>query len=325
MNKSKLKFLLSLLFVVTVIIGSIFVYNTRPIEVIAIPRGTIAFIRGLGRQITSVENEDSELKVGDIIYSVNGKTLYCYDDVVEIVDGYQENEFIDISYVRDSILYDSVVNKKTLTKAKFYNYRNAEYGAVSMIEPKTMRYAFNARKENGVQIKNFFSGIVVEALYSLTYSGDDGHIYSNGNVIGSITDFGEKSLYGYIEPTNYNEEYLVEIAHKHQVKNGKAVIEVCDFENNNFLVEVVLKCEDDKINVTIEGNSNLETFANIGIRGLAIFQDGKMVGVFAGGVDEKHAYAWYAIDVYNEMMSTANWKNILTIKNCPKLRLKILF
>lgn len=295
--------------IIILLIGSISVVTYKlffePIKVIPGVQCVRTFYKGFGYTVSSLKNKETDIQVGDVIISVNGKTIYDYTDVNEVIESAQNTdaEKIVISYIRNEKLYETYIEKGTSLGASTFMFNWITNTYISMVEPKTYRYAVDAENPFKYTLNGLFSGFSMESYISLD-SFEDTAVRSLGNVVGSITNSGEKCVYGYMEPFSYDENKLVEIARRFEVKNSDAIIEFKDDENTIWLVDVTIEKHDKGINLFLKEDSKFESFYEIDISGLPLYQDGKLVGVYMWCSDSKTAYAWYAIDVYNEMMET---------------------
>ena len=123
----------------------------------------------------------------------------------------------------------------------------------------------------------------------------------DNDVIGSIIS-GNKQVCGYFDNLNFSEDQLIEIAFKEEVADGNAYITCLD----NQKISVIIKKYDDHIEFKIDENSpsDFRSFENIPYTGMPIIQNGKMIGVYKKAKSTDTGIGYYAIDVYNNMMSS---------------------
>lgn len=298
------------------------VSNER-IKVIPGTQGTIDATKTFGGYVNYIENKDYGIKPGDTIIDINGVPTIDNPDINYIVEQQQtsEKDEIIITYIRDDEFYEVSIPKGVKLGVTTHRDNWIGNGYISMIDPSTSRYAGTAYCELTLYRPNPYSGFIIEAWYDYNSVEQKLTHTSNGEVIGSITNLG-KAIYGYMESASYDEKNLVEIAFKDEVEDGKAVIILktysefgertndlsSDYYRNPYFNEfnVNLKCEDDEILLNID-DIYIEdyNFQGINIPGAPIFQNGRLVGVYCGKKDNANGKAWYAIDVYNEMMETA--------------------
>ena len=158
--------------------------------------------------------------------------------------------------------------------------------AISMIDPISFKYAFGFSSNDD----NVFSGFTIRSSYK-----QEG---TKKEAIGTISDNGI-CYYGYIEPFSYYENGLVEIAFKDEIYDGYASVYFFDGYNGASpykIVHVKVEKQDDKLLITPLDNEDTNMLL---ITGAPIFQSGKMIGV----TSDTTSTAYYAIDVYNEMMN----------------------
>ena len=124
-------------------------------------------------------------------------------------------------------------------------------------------------------------------------------------MIATITNSGCQG-YGFIEPFNYREERLIEVASRDEVQNGMAAIYIFNPEDkdNFYRLYITIEKKGNYIQISLNDESFVESFEEVNISGLPIIQNGRIVGVYATMDEDKtQGKAYYAIDVYNEMMN----------------------
>lgn len=269
--------------------------------------GGILNLKGNGLEILEIENKTTELQSGDRVISINGNAVECYGDLEERIISYQKNaeESITISYIREGNVYNTKIATDVVLGITSFDFNDLQHGYVSMIHPETYRYAVAKDCQYLGKPITIFSGFLLQANYDYEFWNET-TFSSDGNIIGTVTNVGKKATYGYLEPFQYEEEDLVKIAPKWQVKSGKATMEFVTMGTSIVRVDVEIECQKDGIIVkNLEGDS----FENLNIPGLPIFQNDKLVAIFRNMKEEKNlANANYAMDVYQEMIEIENQK-----------------
>lgn len=262
--------------------------------------------KGTGAIVQNVSPENLDIKTGDTIIAIDNKTFFNHTSINNALsrlnkDGKSE---VELTILRGEHIFEIMVDTAN-TKIESFSYNTSRSGAISMIDPVTYRYAGSAVKDV-LYYFNPFSGILVKC--KLTRENGKQILETTNQVCGTIDSAGY-TAYGFLEPFNIDDEALVEIAEKKEVQNGEAVIYL--FSGNNeisaFNTEYVsLECEDNKIVIKpSEKYTHNRTLEESLLRGSPIYQNGRLVGVYykTKENDPNTGYAYYAIDVYNEMMN----------------------
>ncbi len=268
------------------------------------------FVKGIGAKVDNINTTEYDIKPGDTILAFENETLFNYSSVNELIEWYREYGYseVELTIERDGKIFEIMIEPTEDLKIDCFVYYYIQADTISMIDPYTFRYAIGGISI-GAQPTTVYSGIALKSEYdydSVTYINT---IIANSEVVGTITD-ANICYYGFYEPFNVRSEELFEVAYRNEVKNGPAMMYLFDGNNGELPVdsmEVNIICGKDYI--TLEPmpslSSRLETFTSFNIAGTPIFQNGRIVAVMAN-VDENDsskAYAYYAIDVYNEMMN----------------------
>jgi hypothetical protein len=146
---------------------------------------------------------------------------------------------------------------------------------------------------------SFDSGVIIDAELLNNMLA-----VSESNVIGSIDNIG-LSYYGTL--ADFEGTYtdtLYERAFKDEIKEGEAnlLFYFDEFDEYVDYVTVQVEKRDDYLYLTMDEFSFYQ-FYEVNMPGLPVLQDGKLIGTLVTTVDDTHAIAYYAIDVYQQMMT----------------------
>ncbi|MBR6253485.1 MAG: hypothetical protein IKR04_06600 [Clostridia bacterium] len=246
------------------------------------------YAKSHGYLVSGIESsKDIKLQNGDIIIAINDKGLFSNNDINYLVAKYKNKRKNDCKFtvIRDGKIIDVFVSKRTTFSVDSYDAREPIHCFVSMIEPNTKKFYAESIDDNMEFTP--YSGLVMK--------------YNTKDVIGSIISR-NKQVCGYFDNLNFSENQLIEIAFKEEVTDGNAYITCLD----NQKISVIIKKYDDHIEFKIDENSPsvFRSFENIPYTGMPIIQNGKMIGVYKKVKSNDTGIGYYAIDVYNNMMSS---------------------
>lgn len=277
-------------------------------QVLLAETGGIYDIRQDGATIVSSEQEEIPLQKGDIVVAINDQVVECYDDLCQIVTWWQTQtqDEIVVSYLRKGSLKQATIPRDAKFQVATKNRNLLADSYLTMIDPETFHYAGGKSENEEASPANTQFGIVLDAMY--TWNVNEPIEYtSHGNVLATVTKVGEKGTYGYILPRSYEEQDLVSIASKTEVTSGEAMLDIPShgYTGQRIKRKVQLECQEKEIRVTLleeeNGNNNMEYYF---LQGLPIFQNGKLVAILHDVLEDNSAMAWYAMDVYEEMMTS---------------------
>ncbi len=283
--------------------GGLYSSSLNPLVILGDTCG-IFYMKDIGTYITKIEGESYGLEVGDKVIAIDDSMILVGLDLTDTIK--RKHEFgineVKLTIVRNQKIIDIYLSKDQNPILKNFNYNYMKSGYISMVDPITYRYAIGAFK-NVIGTKNPFSGIVWEGFLDIDSSTVE--TTSSKNVIATITNSGCQG-YGFIEPFNYREERLIEVASRDEVQNGMAAIYIFNPEDkdNFYRLYITIEKKGNYIQISLNDESFVESFEEVNISGLPIIQNGRIVGVYATMDEDKtQGKAYYAIDVYNEMMN----------------------
>lgn len=268
--------------------------------------------------------KDSGLKVGDIIKSINGSSVYKTEDVAKAIESSGGNA-LTLEVVREGKLLILSLKPEKLEgqnvyKAGFWVRDScAGIGTMTFYNKRTNCFAglghavCDADTGAILEIK---SGEIVPATITGVYKGVSGTpgelcgIFSTDKAIGNISCNNETGVYGIMNSDVYSQE--IPVAFKHEVETGKAKIlttingetpqyydiEIVKINLNSASVQknMVIKITDERL---IESTGGIVQ----GMSGSPIIQNGMLVGavthVFVN--NPRQGYAIFAENMLETM------------------------
>lgn len=252
-----------------------------------------------------VQPSKEKLKVGDIIYKVNDKTIQNKEQLRQIVKETKEKEEVIITINRTGEIKDvSIIPIKVYgTEEKkigvWVRDSTQGIGTITYVSEDMKTYGALGHGILDIDTKQLMKVKDGEVSFTNIVSINKGRKGSPGELIGEIKGYEklgtiEKNtrlgVLGYIDEDTVNREQLnknlMEIGYKEEVKVGKATIlsninneEIKEYEI--FIDKVDIKSKDGKgITLTIIGDELIEKTGGIvhGMSGSPILQNGKIIG-----------------------------------------------
>ncbi|MCI8482655.1 MAG: SpoIVB peptidase [Clostridia bacterium] len=247
--------------------------------------------------------ENSGIKEGDRIISINEKSITCTADLINQVNESRGN-IVEIEYVRDGSSMKTMV---TPTKGSDNTYKlglwvrdaAAGVGTVSFYEPSTKMFAALGHGiqdvDTGKLLEIAKGNFVTTKIISIVKGkkGNPGKIQGsieNSSVIGQIsknTDFGVFGTLDNLASLNININDAKEVASRDEIKQGKASI-ICmleDGKKEEYEVEIQKIYKNNNENnksmlIKITDKKLLEKTGGIiqGMSGSPIIQNNKVIG-----------------------------------------------
>jgi len=254
----------------------------------------VGFYQVNGKEIA----KEAGFKLGDRIVKVNNKTIHNVFDLINNIDGSNDELVMNFTVIRDEIEKEI---RLLLSKEKDLSYKTGIYvkdsiigiGTLSFIDPETNTFGALGHEITDIEGINFTiksGNIFSSKITSITKAtinkpGEKNASIDNNNVFGNIKYNLETGIFGDVIK-NISNEKLVEVMKIDDVKIGKAEI-ITVLDNNkkeNFDIEIL---SIDKENTTknffvkITDKKLLQKTGGIvkGMSGSPIIQDGKIIGV----------------------------------------------
>ena len=249
---------------------------------------------------------NSELKVGDIITKVNGINVSTIKELINEIDKNAENNSVNISYIRNNKEYNTNLNlvkeNNTYKTGLYVKDTIKGIGTITYIDPKTKIYGSLGHEiiESNSKTKiNINNGYIFESSITSvnkSYDGNPGEKnakFNSNNVLGTIDKNTIYGIYGKYQ-NNIDDTNLIEVADKNDIKLGKAyiytVIEdktIEEFEIN--ITDINENSKTKNISYEVTDKKLLEKTGGIvqGMSGSPIVQDNKIIGVVTHVVIDK--------------------------------------
>ena len=240
---------------------------------------------------------DAGIKIGDSITKINGTKVNTIPQMIEIINNEMKNNSILITEKRNNQELDlklNLVEKEDTYKTGLYiKDQITGIGTLTYIDPETNIYGalgheiINSSNSKLVEIsggKIFKASITGNTKSTITSTGEKNAIFDSNTIYGTIKENTTKGIYGKYSSRSNNEK-LIEVADKNEIKLGKAYIytvlkdnEIGKYEINiininknsttkNILFEITDKTLIEKTNGVIKGMS-----------GSPIVQNDKLIG-----------------------------------------------
>ncbi|WP_066069198.1 SpoIVB peptidase [Alkalithermobacter thermoalcaliphilus] len=326
-NKNFITFIIFILTIFTLAKADIKTEAINTDKKYVIPLGYVAGIRldtkgvlVIGIDSELLKNKSRDLKVGDIILSIEGKEVNKASEIEEILNT-KKKELVNVSIKRDGVVIEKNVRVIKDDKTNKYKIgvwvrdKVAGIGTLTYYDPISKNFA-----ALGHGITDVDTGRLLEVKSGKVYKpdkitvkkgrvGNPGELtsqFSDTVVIGTFdinTNFG---INGFIQDTSYFPNIKpIEIAQFHEVKKGKAHILFPDENNNIREYEIIIDKiysqnapEAKSMVIEIVDKDLIEYTGGIvqGMSGAPIIQNNKLVGavthVFIN--DPKKGYAIFA-------------------------------
>ncbi len=266
--------------------------------------------------------ENSGIKEGDMIKSINGKPISNTEELVDIINE-SNGESISIRYQRESEeIYTTITPIKVLDGTYMIGLwvrdAAAGIGTLTYYEEATSSFAALGHGINDVdtnKLLNISNGELVTSQIVSIVKGEKGKpgeirgIIAGGEVIGNIEVNSTIGVYGKVTNFDYiNKVKLPEmlVAQRNEIKEGKATI-ICQLSNENKVEEYEIEIKkiyrinykDNKsMLIKITDEKLIEKTGGIipGMSGTPIIQNGKFIGAITNVLlnDPTQGYAIFA-------------------------------
>ena len=265
--------------------------------------------------------ENSGIKEGDRIISINQKSITCTADLMNVVNE-SKGEEVYIEYIRDG---NAIQTSITPAKATDNRYKlglwvrdaAAGVGTVSFYEPSTKTFAALGHGiqdiDTGQLLEIAKGNFVTTKIISITKGekGNPGRIQGsieNSTIIGQISKNTEFGVFGTLSNTgslNININDAKEVASRDEIKQGKASI-ICmleDGKKQEYEVEIEKIYRNNNQNnksmlIKVTDEELLEKTGGIiqGMSGSPIIQNNKVIGALTHVLvgDPKTGYGVFA-------------------------------
>ena len=242
-------------------------------------------------------NVKSDLKIGDLIVSINDTSVTSINDMLSHIETNNNTIKLDVGFYRDSNLMHTTLNLKRDTNGVFKTGLYVKdsitgIGTLTFIEPSTNRYgalghSVTDSKTNvrfDVKDGKIFKSVVTNIDKSRDgYAGEKNAKFYFETVYGTIDSNKETGIYGTYKDS-YNSKNVLEVASIKDIKIGKAIIRTTLTDNKieEFEIEVLSVDESGTKNILfqITDEDLIKKTGGIvrGMSGSPIIQDNKIIG-----------------------------------------------
>lgn len=242
-------------------------------------------------------NVESDLKIGDLIVSINDTSVTSINDMLSHIETNNNTIKLDIGFYRDSNLMNTTLNLKRDTNGVFKTGLYVKdsitgIGTLTFIDPSTNRYgalghSVTDSKTNvrfDVKDGKIFKSVVTNIDKSRDgYAGEKNAKFYFETVYGTIDSNKETGIYGTYKDS-YNSKNVLEVASIKDIKIGKAIIRTTLTDNKieEFEIEVLSVDESGTKNILfqITDEDLIKRTGGIvrGMSGSPIIQDNKIIG-----------------------------------------------
>lgn len=242
-------------------------------------------------------NVKSDLKIGDLIVSINDTSVTSINDMLSHIETNNNTIKLDVGFYRDSNLMHTTLNLKRDTNGVFKTGLYVKdsitgIGTLTFIDPSTNRYgalghSVTDSKTNvrfDVKDGKIFKSVVTNIDKSRDgYSGEKNAKFYFETVYGTIDSNKETGIYGTYKDS-YNSKNVLEVASIKDIKIGKAIIRTTLTDNKieEFEIEVLSVDESGTKNILfqITDEDLIKKTGGIvrGMSGSPIIQDNKIIG-----------------------------------------------
>lgn len=278
----------------------------------------VGFYKVNGKSIA----EDSGLKVGDRIVSINNEEINSTVDLVKKISSEEKNISVKIGYIRNEKNSSLTLN---LTKDSDGTYKTGIYvkdtitgiGTLTFIDPKSNIYgALGHEVVDGSTNTNFTlkSGQVFESsITSITKStiglpGEKNASLNYDNIYGDIKYNLKTGIYGKLQE-RISDSSPMEVASINEVEIGKAEIMtvLSGSEKESFEIEILSidsKSDTKNFLVKVTDKKLINETGGIvkGMSGSPIIQNGKIIGAITHTIVDKPTKG-YAISIIKMLES----------------------
>lgn len=238
-----------------------------------------------------------ELRLGDYIIKINDTNINSVDDLVNVIDTYNNEEEITITYLRNK------VEKKTKLKLIEVDgkYKTGIYikdsvtgiGTLSYIDPESKVYGAlgheiqesNSKEKIEIDTGNIFKNIITSITRSTDGNpGSKNAKFYNNNLYGDIKKNSKYGIYG-LYSSKYDLDEALEVRKLSEVKLGKAYIRTVTKGEDvkEYEIEITNINKNSKlksISFDVTDKELLDKTGGIvqGMSGSPIIQDGYLIG-----------------------------------------------
>lgn len=200
------------------------------------------------------------LKAGDIITTINNKTVNSIDDINNIISN-NNNYIVTIGYIRDNIESQTVLHLENNKTGLYLKDTISGIGTLTFIDPETKKFgALGHEIVNSTtgEIVDVFRGeIFTSSIISITPSndgvpGEKNASLNSNDIIGNVYENTNKGVFG-IYHGDITEESLYKVAKPSDVKIGDAKIRtvLSDNEIEEYEIRII------RIKETKDGTQNI--------------------------------------------------------------------
>ena len=244
------------------------------------------------------DNAKKNLKIGDLIVSINDQEINSINDMLRLIDTNSQKISLKIGYKRGNNLYETTLDLESDENGVFKTGLYVKdsitgIGTLTFIDPETDKYGAlghsitDSKTNIKFEIKDgkiFKSDITSIDKSSDGKPGEKNAKFYFDTVYGTIEKNLDTGIYGTYSD-DYNSNNLIEVASMNEIEIGKAYIRTTLDDNKieNFDIEILsIDLENDTKNILfkITDSELLEKTGGIvrGMSGSPIVQNNKLIG-----------------------------------------------
>ena len=252
------------------------------------------------------QDNNNELKVGDIIKRVNNKEVSTIKELITEIENNVRDNKVNISYLRNNKEYDTILNlikeNNTYKTGLYVKDTIKGIGTMTYIDPETKIYGslgheiIESNSNAKIEVKDgyIFESSIIDIDKS--YDGKPGEKnakFNSNNIFGTIN---KNTVYGIFgKYNNYmDSSKLIDVGSKNDIQLGSAYIYTVLKDNNieKFEINITNINENSKtknIHFEIIDKKLLEETGGIvqGMSGSPIVQNNKIIGVVTHVIIDK--------------------------------------
>jgi len=244
------------------------------------------------------DNAKKNLKIGDLIVSINDQEINSINDMLRLIDTNSQKISLKIGYKRGNNLYETTLDLESDENGVFKTGLYVKdsitgIGTLTFIDPETDKYGAlghsitDSKTNIKFEIKDgkiFKSDITSIDKSSDGKPGEKNAKFYFDTVYGTIEKNLDTGIYGTYSD-DYNSNNLIEVASINEIEIGKAYIRTTLDDNKieNFDIEILsIDLENDTKNILFK-ITDLELLEKTGgiVRGMSgspIVQNNKLIG-----------------------------------------------